>query len=155
MKQLPLTKYFVDLNFLFNRVTVVKMDMPHIRCLPFRKVVFSFLLIQGLLSPAWAQSSPDARLTGDWVKVGTGDQIRIKSNGELELFLSGQASVFNGNGAIEKCTEGGANLCFKAQRVNCAFRFSFLPTSLNLSFRTGGPDSACKALSGDFQKRQD
>lgn len=118
-------------------------------------LALALLAGQSWCSASFAQSALDPKLTGDWIKVNTGDQIRIRNSGEAELFLSGEASMFNGNGGVEKCNEGGANLCIKLQRVNCAFRYSFVQNALNLQFRTGSPDIACKALSGDFQKRQD
>ena len=102
---------------------------------------------------AKSQFSVDERLFGRWSKDGTGEVLNIQQNGDVDIFLAGQATPFSGNGSIERCSEGGANLCIAGPRLKCAFRSAFTQGVLNLQFRTGSPDVACRALSGDFRRR--
>lgn len=101
--------------------------------------------------PSQAQSSSRSELVGKWIKSESGDTIEFKANGDLDLFLSGQASPFSGNGSFERCTDGGANLCITGARLKCAYRYSVVQGMLNLQFRSGAPDVACKAAAGDFR----
>ena len=102
-----------------------------------------------------AQSAVDQRVVGNWIKVGSGDRINFQANGDIELFFSGQAAPFSGNGSMGRCIEGGANLCLTGQRLQCNYRYSFTEEKLNLQFRTGSPAVACNAAAGDFRKRAD
>ena len=121
------------------------------------KYFFIMLLsaMLGIISINYANSqfAVDERLFGTWSKDGTGELLKISSNGDVDIFLAGQATVFSGNGSIERCSEGGANLCIAGPRLKCAFRSAFTQGVLNLQFRTGSPDIACRALSGDFRRR--
>ena len=121
------------------------------------KYFFIMLLstMLGTISINYANSqfAVDERLFGTWSKDGTGELLKISSNGDVDIFLAGQATVFSGNGSIERCSEGGANLCIAGPRLKCAFRSAFTQGVLNLQFRTGSPDIACRALSGDFRRR--
>ena len=121
------------------------------------KYFFVMLLstMLGFISINYANSqfAVDERLFGTWSKDGTGELLKISSNGDVDIFLAGQATVFSGNGSIERCSEGGANLCIAGPRLKCAFRSAFTQGVLNLQFRTGSPDIACRALSGDFRRR--
>ena len=105
----------------------------------------------GSAAPALAQASSSSELVGKWMKSGTGETIEFKANGDLDLFLSGQASPFSGNGSFDRCTEGGANVCITGARLKCAYRYSLVQGMLNLQFRSGAPDVACKAATGDFR----
>ena len=117
-------------------------------------ILVSAILVVSMLT-ANAQLALDRRLIGDWIKVGAGDLIKIHENGDIELFLSGQAAPFSGNGSIARCIEGGANLCLTGRRLKCEYRSSFAQGKLNLQFRTGSPDIACKAAAGDFRRREE
>lgn len=119
----------------------------------FTVMMFSTLLSIILAKEATSQFVVDERLFGTWSKDGTGELLKISSNGDVDIFLAGQATVFSGNGSIERCSEGGANLCIAGPRLKCAFRSAFTQGVLNLQFRTGSPDIACRALSGDFRRR--
>lgn len=119
----------------------------------FTVMMFSTFLIIILAKEATSQFVVDERLFGTWSKDGTGELLKISSNGDVDIFLAGQATVFSGNGSIERCSEGGANLCIAGPRLKCAFRSAFTQGVLNLQFRTGSPDIACRALSGDFRRR--
>lgn len=119
----------------------------------FTVMMFSTLLSILLAKEATSQFVVDERLFGTWSKDGTGELLKISSNGDVDIFLAGQATVFSGNGSIERCSEGGANLCIAGPRLKCAFRSAFTQGVLNLQFRTGSPDIACRALSGDFRRR--
>ena len=116
-------------------------------------IVLSSLMGIIAVKEASSQFSVDERLFGTWSKDGTGELLKIFSNGDVDIFLAGQATVFSGNGSIERCSEGGANLCIAGPRLKCAFRSAFTQGVLNLQFRTGSPDVACRALSGDFRRR--
>ena len=118
-------------------------------------VVMLFSAMFGIIAVNNANSQfvVDERLFGTWSKDGTGELLKISSNGDVDIFLAGQATVFSGNGSIERCSEGGANLCIAGPRLKCAFRSAFTQGVLNLQFRTGSPDIACRALSGDFRRR--
>ena len=116
-------------------------------------LAFSSFLSITLVQDANSQFSVDERLFGTWSKDGTGELLKISSNGDVDIFLAGQATVFSGNGSIERCSEGGANLCISGPRLKCAFRSAFTQGVLNLQFRTGSPDIACRSLSGDFRRR--
>jgi hypothetical protein len=120
--------------------------------------IFAVMVLGSLMSSiisneASSQFAVDERLFGTWSKDGTGELLKISSNGDVDIFLAGQATVFSGNGSIERCSEGGANLCIAGPRLKCAFRSAFTQGVLNLQFRTGSPDIACRALSGDFRRR--
>jgi len=113
----------------------------------------SFLFLSSFeLQSAKAQEVSIAEIYGKWIKSGTGDTIEFKSNADMILFLSGQASTFSGNGAFGKCTDGGGNLCITGLRLKCAYRYSIVQGQLNMQFRSGSPDLPCKAVSGDFRK---
>lgn len=119
----------------------------------------SKLLVAGLcaaffLPQAQAQTQGllDGRLLGNWLKSGSGDNIRFLSNGDLNISFSGAATVFNGVGSVERCADGGANICLVGPRFRCAYRYAFAGEGLNLSFRTGGPDVACRAAAGDYRR---
>jgi hypothetical protein len=116
---------------------------------------FTFSLCLGVIfaNTAFSQFAVDDKLFGTWSKDGTGELLKISTNGDVDIFLAGQATVFSGNGSIERCSEGGANLCIAGPRLKCAFRSAFTQGVLNLQFRTGSPDVACRALSGDFRRR--
>jgi hypothetical protein len=101
---------------------------------------------------ALAKFEANAPYLGKWSKVGTADTISLDESGDLTVFLSGQASPFSGQGSTQTCTDAGANLCLIGARFRCAFRYSIVQGILNLQFRTGGPDTPCKALSGEFRK---
>ena len=117
----------------------------------FIKIMAVALLSVGIMSQAVnAESAFDGRLIGEWSKAGSGDRIIMKDNGDADFFLSGQSSVFNGSGSFGRCIDGGGNLCITGARMKCAYRYSFVQDTLNLQFRSGGPDMACKALSGDY-----
>jgi hypothetical protein len=116
------------------------------------------LISLGLLSlvfvspvSAEVQASWSAELVGKWMKSGTGETIDFKEKGDVDLFLSGQATSFSGNGSFDRCTDGGANLCITGARLKCAYRYSLVQGILNLQFRSGAPDVACKAATGDFR----
>jgi hypothetical protein len=99
------------------------------------------------------QPSLDRRLIGTWIQPGSGSSLEIRPDLQtVYLTFTGQPGVFNGRGAIEPCTTSGANICIKAERVNCSYRYSFSGGILNLQFKDGGPATACKAASGDFRK---
>ena len=119
----------------------------------FTVMMFSTFLSIILAKEATSQFAVDEKLFGTWSKDGTGELLKISSNGDVDIFLAGQATVFSGNGSIERCSEGGANLCIAGPRLKCAFRSAFTQGVLNLQFRTGSPDIACRALSGDFRRR--
>ena len=119
----------------------------------FAVMLFSAILSLFVAKEANSQFAVDERLFGTWSKDGTGELLKISSNGDVDIFLAGQATVFSGNGSIERCSEGGANLCIAGPRLKCAFRSAFTQGVLNLQFRTGSPDIACRALSGDFRRR--
>jgi hypothetical protein len=102
--------------------------------------------------PVLAQDALNSDLAGKWIKVGSGDTIDFKGNGDLDLFLSGQAASFSSNGSFSRCTDGGANLCITGTRLKCAYRYTIAQGQLNLQFRSGAPDIACKAAAGDFRK---
>ena len=116
-------------------------------------MLFSAMFGTIAINHANSQFVVDERLFGTWSKDGTGELLKISSNGDVDIFLAGQATVFSGNGSIERCSEGGANLCIAGPRLKCAFRSAFTQGVLNLQFRTGSPDIACRALSGDFRRR--
>ena len=105
----------------------------------------------GFPASAEFQVSANAELVGKWMKSGSGETIEFKENGDLDLFLSGQASSFSGNGSFDRCTEGGANLCITGVRLKCAYRYALVQGKLNLQFRSGAPDVACRAAAGDFR----
>jgi hypothetical protein len=125
-----------------------------------RKSVFSKLLLSGilglLLSPqAIGQQAPlDGRLLGNWLKVGSGDNLRFLPNGDLSVSFSGQATSFSGVGSVERCTDGGSNVCLVGPRFKCAYRYNFTGEGLNLQFRSGSPDVACRAAAGDFRRTE-
>ena len=96
----------------------------------------------GFPASAEFQVSANAELVGKWMKSGSGETIEFKENGDLDLFLSGQASSFSGNGSFDRCTEGGANLCITGVRLKCAYRYALVQGKLNLQFRSGAPDVA-------------
>ena len=112
-------------------------------------VVLTFVLLSSDRSQAQSSSRPE--LVGKWIKTESGDTLEFKANGDLDLFLSGQASPFSGNGSFDRCTDGGANLCITGARLKCAYRYSVVQGMLNLQFRSGAPDVACKAAAGDFR----
>lgn len=112
-----------------------------------------FCMMQfGVSNAVLAQESSNLDLGGKWLKYGTGDTIEFKSNGDLDLFLSGQAASFSGNGSFIRCTDGGANVCITGNRLKCAYRYAVVQGQLNLQFRSGAPDVACRAAAGDFRK---
>jgi hypothetical protein len=102
--------------------------------------------------PANAQGLLDGRLLGNWIKVGSGDTLKFFTNGDLNVSLSGPATVFSGVGSVERCTDGGANLCLVGPRFKCAYRYAFAEENLNLQLRGGGPAVACQAAAGDFRR---
>jgi len=106
----------------------------------------------GVCNAASAQEAVNSDLGGKWIKVGTGDTIEFKSNGDVDLFLSGQAASFSGNGSFSRCTDGGANVCITGNRLKCAYRYAIVQGQLNLQFRSGAPDVACRSAAGDFRK---
>lgn len=98
----------------------------------------------------------DDRLIGVWTKVGSGHRIDIKPNGDVHLLFGAEATRFNGMGAIERCTDGGGNLCISGPgTTRCSYRYSFYEGGMNLQYRGGGPDGACVAASGDFRRVQE
>ena len=105
----------------------------------------------GFPASAEVQASANAELVGKWMKSGTGETIDFKEKGDVDLFLSGQATSFSGNGSFDRCTDGGANLCITGARLKCAYRYSLVQGILNLQFRSGAPEVACKAATGDFR----
>ena len=105
----------------------------------------------GFSASAEVQVSANPELVGKWMQSGTGETIDFKENGDLDLFLSGQATSFSGNGSFERCTDGGANLCVTGARLKCAYRYSVVQGTLNLQFRSGAPDVACRAAVGDYR----
>jgi hypothetical protein len=117
-----------------------------------------FIVIAGALALSWPrqvlaqQPMLDARLLGNWLKVGSGDTLRFLPNGDLNASFGGQASGYSGVGSVERCTDGGANLCLSGPRFKCAYRYAFTSDDLNLQFRSGSPDIACKAAAGDFRR---
>ena len=108
-------------------------------------------LVSGLPVQAQVQGGASGELLGKWMKAGTGETIDFKANGDLDIFLSGQATSFSGNGSFDRCSDGGANLCITGARLKCAYRYSVVQGVLNLQFRSGAPDVACKAAAGDFR----
>jgi hypothetical protein len=94
----------------------------------------------------------DGRLLGNWLKSGSGENVRFSPNGDLQISFSGAATVYNGVGSVERCADGGANICLVGPRFRCAYRYAFASDGLNLAFRTGGPDVACKAAAGDYKR---
>lgn len=114
---------------------------------------FLALLPLVFVAPVYAEVhvSSSAELVGKWMKSGTGETIEFKENGDVDLFLSGQAASFSGNGSFDRCTDGGANLCITGVRLKCAYRYALVQGKLNLQFRSGAPDAACKAAAGDFR----
>jgi hypothetical protein len=108
-----------------------------------------------IINSAFSQSSPkeqiDQSIIGEWSKAENGNRLVIKSNGEIEVFISGQASQYNGSGSFERCTDGGANMCLAGERFKCAYHYSVVQKKLSLQFRKGGPDVACRELSGAYE----
>jgi hypothetical protein len=105
-------------------------------------------------SSAAAQFEIDRRVIGDWVKVGTGDRFEVRGDGEVALSFGGQAAVFSGLGSIQRCTEGGANICVSGARLKCAYHYVFSAGGImTLRLTAGEPAIACTALAGDFRRR--
>ena len=100
---------------------------------------------------AEVQVSWSAELIGKWMKTDSGETIEFKEKGDVDLFLSGAATSFSGNGSFDRCTDGGGNLCIAGPRLKCAYRYTLVQGKLNLQFRSGAPDVACRAAAGDFR----
>ena len=107
------------------------------------------------LGSAFAQTTPkeqiDQSVIGEWAKAESGNRLTIKANGDIEVFLSGPPSQYNGSGSFERCTDGGANMCLAGERFKCAFRYSVVQKKLSLQFRKGAPDVACRAIAGAYE----
>ena len=100
---------------------------------------------------AFADGKLDPAINGPWIKAESGNKIVIKDNSEVDVFLSGQASVFNGAASIESCIEGGGNICFSGERFKCSFKYALVQKKLSLQFKKGTPDAACQALAGAYE----
>ena len=110
-----------------------------------------FTLIFGSPVSAEVKVSWSAELIGKWMKTDSGETIEFKEKGDVDLFLSGAATSFSGNGSFDRCTDGGGNLCIAGPRLKCAYRYTLVQGKLNLQFRSGAPDVACRAAAGDFR----
>ena len=118
------------------------------------KLLMSAMLILFSNNYTLADSKLDPALNGPWIKAETGNRIVIKDNSEVDVFLTGQASAFNGMGSVESCSDGGANICFSGERFKCSYRYSFVQKKLSLQFRKGTPDAACQAIAGAYEIAQ-
>ena len=121
-----------------------------------RKLVMAGLLAllpSVFIAPVSAevQVSWSAELVGKWIKTDSGETIEFKEKGDVDLFLTGAATSFSGNGSFDRCTDGGGNLCIAGPRLKCAYRYTLVQGKLNLQFRSGAPDVACRAAAGDFR----
>ena len=56
---------------------------------------------------------------GSFVNVSTGDKIEFRSNGDVFLSQSGEASV-------GRCIDAGANWCISGQGFDCSYRIRFV-----------------------------
>lgn len=114
----------------------------------------SLFLISGN-SQSFSQNGPkeqvDQAIIGEWAKAESGNRLVIKTNGDVDLFFSGQASQFNGRGSFERCTESGSNICINGERFRCAFYYSVVQKKLSLQLRKAAPESACQAIAGAYE----
>jgi len=110
------------------------------------------LAIMGAAPCSFAQFALDERLIGTWIRGGSADRLEIRRNGDIVITFSGQASVFNGLGSIERCVEGGANLCIVGERLKCSYRYVFSNDIMTLQYR-GGLELPCATASGDYRRR--
>ena len=90
-------------------------------------------------------------LIGSWIRQGSGDRLDISRNGDVNISFSGQNSIFNGMGALERSITAGANLCVQGPRVPCAWHYTFTEQKLNMQFRDG-LQPPCDEVSGDYTR---
>jgi hypothetical protein len=94
----------------------------------------------------------DDRTQGSWIKTQVGHLIELKRNGDVSITMRGTFRNFSGPGALERCIDGGGNLCIATEAFGkCSFRYSFRNDGvMNLSKTRGA--NVCDELSGDYTR---
>ena len=99
------------------------------------------------------QFGVDDRTGGSWVKNQSGHEIVLKPNGDVSIAMHGQFRNYSGPGSLERCTDGGGNLCISTEAIGkCSFRSSFRADGVMNLAKTKG-NNICDELNGDYTRQ--
>jgi hypothetical protein len=94
----------------------------------------------------------DDRAQGSWVKTQAGHVIDLKRNGDVSVNMRGNFRNFSGSGSLERCTDGGGNLCISTEAFGrCSFRYNFRSGGIMNLIKVAGAN-ICDELSGDYTR---
>jgi hypothetical protein len=96
----------------------------------------------------------DARVYGDWRKIGTGIRLQIYPNRPLSVSFEGPTvSQFNvADGRFYPCNFKGGDICFQTSKFECVFQVSTAEGKLGLDYRDGLERVCREALAGEYRR---